>query len=116
MTSLDFAASARRLADAARQSGQTAPGFRSPPRSPGCRRSIRRRRDGEAVVAVQVRERPSVAVLADMIDGVIVANRLSGSEAGVLRDQLWQSVTDLLGDATPPARSGQAEVRPIRAA
>jgi hypothetical protein len=68
------------------------------------------------VVAVQVRERPSAAVLADMIDGVIVANRLSGSEAGELRDQLWHSVTDLLGDAGPPVRSGHAEVTPIRAA
>lgn len=114
MTSLDFAASARRLADVARRSGHAAPGFRSPPRNPGCRRSIRRRRSGEAVIAVQVRQRPAAAVVADMIDGVVAANRLTGDDAAELRDQLWAAVTDLLAPVDEPGGGG--DVRAIRAA
>ncbi len=115
MTSLDFAESARRLSEAARQVGQAAPGFRSPPRSPGCRRSIRRRRGGEAVIAVQVKDRPSVAVLADMVDGVIAANRLVGRPAADLRDHLWAAVADLATNADAPVERS-AEIRAIRAA
>lgn len=115
MTSLDFAAAARRMADAARQAGHGAPGFRSPPRSPGCRRSIRRRRAGEAVVAVQVKGRPTPAVLADMIDGVVVANRLVGTAAADLREVLWTAVADIAAPEAP-APTGTADVRAIRAA
>lgn len=115
MTSLDFAEAARRLAEAARRAGHAAPGFRSPPRGAGCRRSIRRRRNGEAVIAVQMKHRPPVAVLADMIDGVIAANQVADSVAGDLRDQLWSAVAELALPAAPtPERS--AEVRAIRAA
>lgn len=118
MTSLDFAESARRLSEAARRDGQAAPGFRSPPRAPGCHRSIRRRRNGEAVIAVQVKDRPPVAVLADMVDGVIAANGLTGRQAAELRDELWAAVADI---AAAVAGAGDTAVqpgvvRPIRAA
>ena len=115
MTSLDFAESARRLSEAARQAGQAAPGFRSPPRAPGCRRSIRRHQGGEAVIAVQVKDRPSVAVLADMVDGVVAANGLVGRPAADLRDHLWGAVADLAANADAPAERS-AEITAIRAA
>lgn len=90
-TSLRFAYAARTLADVARAQGLVAPAFRSPPASASVQRSLRRR-GGGAIVAVRLRQRPWVAVLADMIDGVIVANRVEGVAAHSLRTLLWQAV------------------------
>ena len=71
-----------------RRRGLSAPSFRSPPRLVGVDRSIRRR--GEAsIVSVRVRDRPVVAVLADLIEGVVVANGLQPPEADRLRNELW---------------------------
>ena len=46
------------------------------------------------VVAVLVRDRPFVAVLADMIEGVIVVNRLVPPDADTIRTALWESLVD----------------------
>ena len=70
-TSLRFAHLARSLAEAARAQGLRAPTFRSPPRIPDVTRSIVRR-GPQVVVAVGLRERPWPAVVADMVEGVIV--------------------------------------------
>lgn len=90
-TSLRFAYAARTIADVTRAQGLLAPAFRSPPASAGLQRSLRRR-GGGVIVAVRLRQRPWVAVLADMIDGVIAANRLEGVAAHSLRTSLWQAV------------------------
>ena len=90
-TSLQFAYAARTIADVARAHGLDPPTFRSPPSLSGVQRSLRRRR-GSATVSVRLRQRPWVAVLADMIDGVIAANRLSGAAADTVRTALWQAV------------------------
>jgi hypothetical protein len=121
-TSLRFAAAARTLGHVARRQGLTVPGFRSPPRLAEVDRSLRRRADGGATVAVRLKGRPWVAVLADMIDGVIAANGLEGADAARARTRLWSSVE---GDAAraeptrPPraAASGRrrAERPPLRA-
>jgi len=87
-TSADFAAAARTLALEARRRGLVGPSFRCPPRLVGVDRSIRRRRDG-AIVAVRMRGRPWLAVLADMIEGVVVANRLAPPQSDRLRTELW---------------------------
>ena len=92
--SLRFAAAARRLAAASRARGLVVPGFRSPPRVPGVSRTIRRRSEGPAVVAVDVRGRPFPAVAADMVEGVLVANRLEGAEAERHRAALLAAVLD----------------------
>ncbi len=64
---------------------------------------------------MKVKERPVPAVLADMVDGVVVANRLTGESAAELREVLWIAVADLASpDATGSSRG--AEVREIRAA
>lgn len=95
MTSLEFAEAVRCLSAAARRAGYRAPAFRSRPQGTA-RRTIRRRADGSATVAVALRNRPQPAVLADLVDGVIAANCLVGAPAGELRDQLWSSVSGML--------------------
>jgi hypothetical protein len=87
-TTLRFSTAARALACEARSRGLVVPGFRSPPRLVGANRSIRRRVGGP-VVAVRVHGRPWPAVLADLVEGVVVANRLVGPRADELRAALW---------------------------
>jgi hypothetical protein len=85
--SLGFSTSARLVATEARRLGLAVPGFRSPPRLPGAVRTIRRGSDG-AMVAVVLRGRPLTDVVADLIEGVVVANGLSGAAAVRCRRRL----------------------------
>jgi hypothetical protein len=110
-TSLRFAAAARTLGLVARRQGLEVPGFRSPPRLAEVDRSLRRRADGAVMVSVRLRGRPWVAVLADMIDGVVAANRLHGAAAARARTRLWAAVENDTGRAEPsrpPLASGSA--------
>lgn len=100
VTSLHFAAAARTLGDAARQRGLRVPAFRSPPRVPGADRTIRGRDGPTPTVAVRYRRRPWNAVLADLIEGVVVANDLRGPAAHACRTALW-SALDASADANP---------------
>ena len=68
------------------------PAFRSPPRLEGVARSVRRRADGNTTIAVVVRNRPWSAVLADMVEGIVVANHLHGLDADRARARLWSTV------------------------
>jgi hypothetical protein len=88
-TSLRFAEAVRALGLEARRRGLTMPAFRSPPRLAGVQRSLRRRPDGGAVVAVVVRGRPWPAVVADMVDGVVAVNQLKAATADRARAALW---------------------------
>jgi hypothetical protein len=89
---LQFGAACRTLATAARRGGLVPPSFRSPPRVVGVDRTVRRRHDGPSVVAVAFQGRPANAVLADLIEGVIVSNRLTGAAAIRARSSLWEAV------------------------
>ena len=89
---LAFAETARRLGMAVRSHGLAMPSFRSPPREVGRRRTLVRHADGSVTVSVMVRNRTWVAVLADMVEGVVVANQMDGVDAEVLRDQLWEAL------------------------
>ena len=91
-TSLRFATAVRTLGEAARRHRLIMPGFRSPPRLAGADRTLRRQADGGSMVAVVLRGRPFQAVMADMIEGVIVANDLKGAEATRIRTALWESM------------------------
>lgn len=91
-SSLHFATTVRIIGAAARARGLTVPGFRSPPKVDGAERTIRRRADGAATVSVVVRGRPFQAVIADLIEGVIVTNELAGAEATRVRTHLWEAV------------------------
>jgi len=91
-SALDFAHAAKALGREARRRGLVSPSFRCPPRIVGVARTLRRFANGGAVVAVQVKGRPWVAVLGDMIEGVIVANSLQPPHADQLRTELWEAV------------------------
>jgi len=102
---MQFAAAARLLTGEARRMGYLAPGFRSPPRVLGADRTIRRGPDG-GIVAVSLRGRPFVAVLADMVEGVVVLNQLVPPEADRLRAALWS----MLGEHGVVADTGTTQV------
>jgi hypothetical protein len=91
-----FATAARRIGAAARAAGLSVPAFRSPPRHPRAVRTIRRL-PGGSVIAVRVRERAFADVVADMIEGVLTANRLEGEAAVRVRTMLLAAV------AAPPS-------------
>lgn len=113
MTTLDFANAARSLACAARLRDLVVPVFSSPPGRADLDRSIRRRR-GSPLVAVRVRGRSRNAVLADMIEGVVVANDLTDARAALVRSAMWLSVdghesrTSATAQAPPVAGSHKA--------
>jgi hypothetical protein len=86
-----FANTARRLGAATRAAGLTVPAFRSPPRRPGAPRTIRRL-PGGPVVAVAMRDRRFADVLADMVEGIVIANRLEGAAADRMRALLLEAV------------------------
>jgi len=87
-----FAEVARRLGAAARAAGLTVPAFRSPPHHPAALRTLRRL-PGGPVVAVRVHGRPLPEVLADMVEGVIVANALCAEAAANVRVALLAAIT-----------------------
>ena len=97
-----FALAARTLTREARRRDLVGPSFRSPPRLAGADRTLRRR-PGGGVVAVRVRDRPWPAVLADMIEGVIVVNGLHPPRATRVRTELWDAVT-AASEERPDAR------------
>ena len=105
----DFAAAARTLSSEARRRDLVGPSFRCPPRLVGVDRTIRRRPDG-ATVSVRVRGRPWPAVLADMIEGVVVTNQLTPPQSDRLRTELWTACGTL--DSLPDT----ATVAPRRVA
>ncbi|HUI49541.1 MAG TPA: hypothetical protein VL119_12640 [Acidimicrobiia bacterium] len=86
-----FADLARRISAAARAAGLVCPAFRTPPRRPGVPRTIRRL-PGGPVVAVRVRSRPPADVVADMIEGVVVANALVDDVAARVRATLLAAI------------------------
>src|SRR6188508_1860689 len=88
-SAVEFATAARNLTREARRRGLVGPSFRCPPRLIGVDRTIRRHEDG-AIVSVRLRGRPWAAVLADMIEGVVAANRLQPPHADRLRADLWE--------------------------
>jgi len=97
-----FADAARVLSLEARRRGLAAPGFRSPPRLLGVDRTLRRHPSG-ASVAVRVRDRPWVAVAADMIEGVIAVNELRPPQSDRLRGELWGALGFVAHSAPVPA-------------
>ena len=90
-----FAAVARRLADATRAAGLRGPGV--PLAAPGPGRGPHRCAATRAAPSssVRLRDRPFDAVIADMVEGVIVTNRLGGEAALRVRTYLAEAVADL---------------------
>lgn len=72
-------------------------------------RTIRRRPSGVVVVSVRRDGRPLAAVQADVIEGVVVANRLVGEAADRFRHEAW---TVLEGGEAPRRRRASMDARP----
>ncbi len=111
---LRFATAARRLGAAARASGLVVPAFRSPPRVRGASRTLKRY-PGGAVVSVKLRDRTYADVIDDMIDGVLVANRVSPESRPRLRQAFQLALGEVDIDLTseeakPPTLAAQARV------
>ena len=77
----EFAAVVKQLGRVAAAAGLRMPGFVSPPRTRSATRTIKWLTGDRALVAVRRSDRAAAEVVDDMIDGVVAANRLSGSEA-----------------------------------
>lgn len=90
-SSLRFAHAVRTLSESARLQGLEVPIFRTPPGRADAVRTVRRTRRG-ATVAVRVADRPWTAVLADLIDGIVVVNDLHGARAIRCRTALWSAL------------------------
>jgi hypothetical protein len=86
-----FADLARRIGAATRAAGLVVPAYRTPPRRAGVTRTIRRL-PGGPVVAVRLRLRPAADVVCDMVEGVVVANGLTGDAAQRVRTTLLQTI------------------------
>lgn len=110
-STVEFASAARTLTREARRRGLVGPSFRCPPRLVGVDRTLRRHGDG-VVVSVRLRGRPWAAVLADMIEGVVVANRLQPPHADRLRNELW-AVTGVAPLARPAPRDDTGPIRRV---
>ena len=90
--SVRFAIVAKTITQVVASCGLEVPGFKSPPRSGDVDRTVRRVNRG-SIVAVRIKDRPFEAVIADMIDGVVVCNDMSTERAGKLRNLLWGAAT-----------------------
>ena len=101
--SVRFSMIAKAFGQLATRAGFVVPGFRSPPRSRDTDRSIRKDSSG-SVVAVRIKDRPFEAVIADMIEGVIVCNGLPATRSGALRDLLWRSAIEAGPSVAPELR------------
>ncbi len=99
----------------ARQRGLQVPVFRSPPKLADVDRTLRRRPDGQAVVAIRLTDRPFAAVQSDVIAGVVAANGLDGQEAGRFRRAAWIALEgrsiDLRDGAAHPSTPAEGSDR-----
>ena len=106
--SVRFAIVAKTISQVVASCGLEVPGFKSPPRSGDVDRTVRRLSRG-SVVAVRIKDRPFEAVIADMIDGVVVCNDMSTERAGKLRNLLWGAATQT-GRPQKPLSRGKRTV------
>jgi hypothetical protein len=104
LPALRFADAARRLGAAAHEAGLDVPAFRSPPRVPGATRTIRRY-PASAVVSVRLRGRPFSEVVADMVDGVLAANRIPPAEEAGVRARLEAALAVPVPEAVAAPRA-----------
>lgn len=94
LTSIGFARLARALIDTAdTECAVTGLTFRSPGRQ-GTSRAHRHNPDGSVTVSVRYRNRPAVAVAADMIEGIAATHSKTVNANG--RDALWLTVLRVL--------------------
>ena len=96
--SMRFAVTARVVVEACRLEGIEVPAFRTPPKTQGIDRAIRRSELG-VIVSVRIIGRPFLAVVADLVEGAVICNQFVGSQASSLRNVLWTRIVENLQDA-----------------
>jgi hypothetical protein len=103
--SVRFSMFTRAITHASKRIGLDVPSFRSPPHDGHLDRTLRRHSSG-SIVAIRVKDRPFGAVIADVVEGVIVCNRLTQREAGDVRNVLWDAAihVDQKSDSTSTRR------------
>lgn len=89
---LDFDEIGRALTKAARALDLTAPAWRTLPSNDDRERAIRRTAAGDTVL-VRLTGRPRSVVIADMVEGIIASNHLTGEPAARAR----RILTDTFG-------------------
>ena len=89
--SIKFLKVIRTLERIAGQRGFVAPSFRCPPPSAKFQRSIKKLDNDKVTISIVARDRPWLAVLADIVEGFVIANSSSERESE-LRNLLWDSI------------------------
>lgn len=121
LSSSAFIAVARALSECARGLGLIVPAFRTPPRTPGLTRAVRRWPGGGATVSVRRTGVPAAEVLDSMVEGVLAAGRLPASTRERVRPILRQTAWAAAGLAlmepadTAPVETAPAEDAPTTA-
>ena len=111
-TALQFSEAVRTVIAVAHRHRLRPPVFRSPPALGGVDRTIRRRVGAPDVVAVRRADRPVAAVRADVVEGVVAANGLTGAAADRFRHDAWAALDPAANaPAGGPAR-GRRRDRP----
>ncbi|MBU6215424.1 MAG: hypothetical protein KGR17_02380 [Acidobacteria bacterium] len=106
-----FAHAVRAVGQVARRRELQVPVFRSPPTLAEVDRTLRRTAGGGAVVAVRLAGRPAASIQADVVDGVVVTNSLTGLAADRFRRAAWSA---LEGQHGAPARvRSRGEAAPV---
>lgn len=106
----DYADMAQQLSDLAKSGGLEPPVFQSPTRLANANRTIRRRKNGTAVIAINLLRRTVEDVQSDMIDGIITATSLDSDRA----ERFRTAAQRVLEHASMPRSEGQvASVQPI---
>ena len=88
ISAAEFCQVARALAMAASDAGLGVPTFRSPPRTPGVDRAVRRYDAERVCVLVRRSGVPLAGVLESMVEGIVVASDVDEAKAARLRPKL----------------------------
>ena len=90
--SIQFSIAVRTLGRIADQLGYRIPQFRCPPPSAKYQRSVRKTGEENLSISIVIRGRPWLAILADIVEGVVIANTQSGQDSE-LRNILWDCIS-----------------------
>ena len=90
--SIQFSIAVRTLGRIADQLGYRIPQVRGPPPSAKYQRSVRKTGDENLSISIVIRGRPWLAILADIVEGFVIANTQSGQDSEI-RNILWDCIS-----------------------
>lgn len=120
-SSIFFGEVVNALSSQARRHGLSVPVFRSPPRIIGVTRTIYNSGEDKTVVAIATRQRANVAVVSDVIEGILESNSLDLIERMRSRELLWEASLPYIFQTSESEEphsidDNVAELRPVRSA